>query len=90
MSEAGQVAAAVDIGRENGWSDLEILKELLRNEYGGEHRREFVVFWEDATGRDPNDALRLARGAGLIPTTHPPRSLKKGTLQHIPLGNAPE
>ena len=58
LSEAGQVAAAVDIARENGWDDLKILKELLRSEYGGEHRRELVVFWGDATGRDPKDALR--------------------------------
>jgi hypothetical protein len=82
MSLASEVAAAVEIGREYGWDELRILKTLLRN-VGGNARRELVVFWGDALGLDPKDALRRARDAGEIPTTAPPPSLKAGTLPRI-------
>ncbi len=83
MSLASEIAAAVEIGRENGWDDMKILRVLLSNEYG-DKRREIAVLWGDATGHDPNAALRIAHAASLIPTAHPPLSLREGTLQRIP------
>jgi len=82
MSLASEVAAAVAIGREYGWDDLKILKHITRN-VGGEQRREMVILWGDAIGIEPNVALQRARAAGEIPSTHPPRSLKEGTLHRI-------
>jgi hypothetical protein len=89
MSLAGEIAAAVEIGRENGWDDMRILKVILANEYG-DKRRELVVLWGDALGLAPKMALRRACAAGLIPTTHPPRALVKGTLLRIPRENTSE
>jgi hypothetical protein len=89
MSLAAEVAAAVEIGREYGWSDMKILKSLLRN-VGGNARRELVILWGDATGLEPKDALRKAREANEIPTTAPPPSLKDGTLLRIDQANTSE
>lgn len=90
MGLASEIAAAVEIGRESGWDDARILKVLLFGEYGGNHRREIVVLWGDATRLTPKQALRKACAAGLIPTTHPPISLRTGTLQRKTLENASE
>jgi len=90
MSLALEIAAAVEIGRESGWDDMRILKVLLSREYGGDHRREIVVLWGDAIALKPKEALHKACAAGLIPTTHLPRSLREGTLQRKTLGNASE
>jgi hypothetical protein len=90
MNLASEVAAAVEMGRESGWDDLRILKSILSGEFGGNHRREMVVFWGDAIGVEPKEALRRARAAGLIPTTQPPKSLREGTLQRRILEIAPE
>ena len=62
--------------REAGFSDAEILEEILRAEYGGDHRRSLVVEWGELMGLDASSALRLAHEAGLIPTAHPPRKTK--------------
>ena len=59
--------------REAGFSDEEILREVLRGVYGGEKRRKLVVEWGELMGRTPSDALRIAHAAGLIPSAHPPR-----------------
>jgi hypothetical protein len=59
--------------REAGFSDEEILREVLRGVYGGEKRRRLVVEWGDLLGRTPSDALRISHAAGLIPSAHPPR-----------------
>lgn len=88
MSLASEIAAAVEIGRESGWDDMRILKVLVSGEYGGNHRREIVVLWGDALQLEPKKALRKARAAGLIPTTHPPSSLREGTLQRKTVGNS--
>ena len=70
----------VQTAREVGFSDAEILREILRGEYGGDHRRSLVVEWGEFLGLDATAALRLARDAGLIPTAHPPRKRKEEKL----------
>jgi|HubBroStandDraft_6_1064221.scaffolds.fasta_scaffold00246_6 hypothetical protein len=62
------------MARKLGWSDGEILKVALANVYGATERRELVVEWGHHLGREPNDALQLARAEHLIPTSAPPRS----------------
>jgi hypothetical protein len=59
--------------REAGFSDEDILREVLRGVYGGEKLRKMVVEWGELLGRTPSDALRIAHAAGLIPSAHPPR-----------------
>ncbi|GAC1690575.1 MAG: hypothetical protein PVS2B2_28630 [Candidatus Acidiferrum sp.] len=59
--------------REAGFSDVEILREVLRGIYGSEKRRTIAVEWGELLGKTPSDALRIAHGAGLIPSAHPPR-----------------
>jgi len=68
----------VQTAREVGFSDAEILREILRGEYGGNHRRELVVEWGELLGLDATAALRLARETGLIPTSHPPEEEEGG------------
>lgn len=72
MSTANRVRL-VNAAREAGFSDAEILKEVLRGVYGSEKRRTMVVEWGELLGRTPSDALRIAHAAGLIPSAHPPR-----------------
>ena len=64
--------------REAGFSDEEILREVLRGEYGGDQRRRLVVEWGELLELDASSALRTAYEAGLIPSVHPP---KKGGRQ---------
>ena len=59
--------------RDLGFSDAEILREILRGEYGGNHRRSLVIEWGELLGLDATAALRLASDSGLIPTPHPPK-----------------
>ncbi len=63
----------IEVAREAGFSDSDILREVLRGEYGWTHRRELAVEWGQLLGLDASDALRLAHEAGLIPSAHPPR-----------------
>lgn len=59
--------------REAGFTDEDILREVLRGVYGSEKRRSLVVEWGELLGRTPSDALRIAHAVGLIPSAHPPR-----------------
>ena len=59
--------------RDAGFSDADILREVLRGVYGSEKRRQTVVEWGELLGRTPSEALRIAHAAGLIPSAHPPR-----------------
>jgi len=80
--------AMVQMARAAGMSDAEILKEILANEFGPEHRRELVVEWAEYLGLSAIDALKIAQSAHLIPTSAPPRSStlsRKGK----PRGNTP-
>jgi hypothetical protein len=68
-SKQRRIAAA----REAGFSDAEILKEVLRGVYGPNERRKLVVEWGELLGLEASEALRVAHAAGLIPSVHPPR-----------------
>jgi hypothetical protein len=59
--------------REAGFSDVDILREVLGGVYGSEKRRQMVVEWGELLGRTASESLRLAHAAGLIPSAHPPR-----------------
>ena len=72
MSTANK-ARLILAARKAGFSDAEILKEVLRAVYGSEKRRTMIVEWGELLGRTPSDSLRLAHAAGLIPSAHPPR-----------------
>ena len=63
----------IQTAREAGLSDAEILEEILRAEYGGNHRKSLVVEWGELMELDASSALQLAHEAGLIPSAHPPR-----------------
>jgi hypothetical protein len=72
MSSANKLRL-IGAAREAGFSDEDILREILRGVYGGKKRRKMVVEWGELLGRTPSDALRIAHAAGLIPSAHPPR-----------------
>ncbi len=59
-------------------SDAAILEAVLRGIFGGNRRRKMVLEWGELLGLEPNDALRLAFAAGLIPSVHPPREEASG------------
>ena len=64
---------AIASAREAGFSDAEILKEVMGGVYGSNKRRELVVEWGGLLGLEASEALRVAHAAGLIPSVHPPR-----------------
>ena len=66
--------------REAGFSDTEILREVLAGEYGGDRRRTLVVEWGELLGLDAKTALRVAQRAALIPTVHPPKRTAAAVL----------
>jgi len=72
MSTANKLRL-IRTARELGFSDAEILREVLSGVYGGETRRRMVVDWGELLGRSPSDSLRIAHAGGLIPSAHPPR-----------------
>jgi hypothetical protein len=72
MSTANKLRL-IRTAREAGFSDEDILREVLRGVYGSEKPRGMVVEWRELLGRTPSDALRIAHAVGLIPSAHPPR-----------------
>ena len=68
--------SAIAMAREGGMMDTEILKKALHGE-GGDERRRLVIEWGEALGYEATDALRLAHKAGLIPSSHPPKTMKR-------------
>jgi hypothetical protein len=68
---------AIASAREAGFSNAEILREVLGNVYGSNKRRELVVEWGELLGLEASEALRVAHAAGLIPSAHPPRKSGK-------------
>jgi hypothetical protein len=70
---------AIASAREAGFSDAEILREVLANVYGSTKRRELVVEWGGLLGLEASEALRVVHAAGLIPSAHPQR---KGGKPH--------
>jgi hypothetical protein len=80
--DLSKIRPAVKMARKVGMADLDILVNLLQNEGPPVHRREIVEAWAKAVGLDSLTALRRARAANLIPTTHPAKTWNKETLQH--------
>jgi len=72
----------IKAAREFGFSDAEILAEVLRGEYGATHRRSLIVEWGGLLGMEVSAALRLAQSIGLIPTSHPPKKI--GRKEKLP------
>jgi hypothetical protein len=72
MSTANKLRL-IRAARDAGFSDEDILREVLRGVYGSEERRTIVVEWGELLSRTPSEALRIAHAAGLIPSAHPPR-----------------
>lgn len=64
------------LARKSGISDVDILKAVLTNVPSGNRRRREVVLWGSILGLTENEALKIARGANLIPSTHPPQKAK--------------
>ena len=75
MSAANKLRL-IRAAREAGFSDEDILREVLRGVYGSEKRRRLLVEWGELLGRTPSDALRIAHGVGPIPSAHPPRGAR--------------
>jgi hypothetical protein len=63
----------IKAARRIGMSDVEVLRDVLANEFGSERRRKLVVEWGELLGLTASEALRLAHASGLIPSAHPPR-----------------
>lgn len=74
--------AAIAMARKNGWTDAEILKCMLQGEYGGNDRRKLIVELAADLGLEPSEALRIARGVNLVPTTALPRKTSAEKLPH--------
>jgi hypothetical protein len=72
MSTASKLRL-IRTARDAGFSDVDILREVLPGVYGSEKRRQMVVEWGELLGKSASEALRIAHGAGLIPSAHPPR-----------------
>lgn len=72
-----QIRSAVKMARKAGMDDENILVVLMKNEYGGVHRREIVVEWGKSVGLDATSALRRATELGLIPTSQSPETWKR-------------
>jgi hypothetical protein len=68
--------SAIEMAREVGMSDKEILKNVSQG-IGGDERRRLIIEWGEALGYSASDVLRLAHRAGLIPSTHPPKKKEK-------------
>jgi hypothetical protein len=88
--DLSKIRSAVRMARKFGMNDDEILEVFLENKGPPDHRREIVVEWGKAVGLDSTTALQKARGAALIPSTHPPRALQAGKLPGKVQGNDPE
>lgn len=91
MSESERIRL-VQLARMRGFSDVEILKDILQGT-GGDERRKIIVEWSAALGLSDREALQLAKSANLIPSTHPPRVAAvaaPGTPQHIDQESADE
>jgi hypothetical protein len=66
--------AAIDMALEGGMEPADIFKAITANVFGPTERRALIVAWGKKMGLESSAALQIARDAGLIPTTHPPRS----------------
>lgn len=56
----------VMMAREEGLSDCEILRQLLRGEYGIFHRKQILLDWAGALEMEASEVLRTAVECGLL------------------------
>jgi len=63
----------IKAGRKAGFSNMEVLQEVLRGEYASERRRKLILEWGKLLGLTVSDSLRIAHAAGLLPSARPPR-----------------
>jgi hypothetical protein len=56
----------VRLARERGLTDAQILTVLVANEYGAAKRRALIREWAAALGLSEEEALLIAKKAGLI------------------------
>jgi hypothetical protein len=73
MSDRKYKAWLVERARSKEMTDVEILKDLVEGT-GGDERRQIISDWAEALGMSVSGALRVSRDAGLIPSSHPPRT----------------
>jgi hypothetical protein len=69
---SSDLKSIVRLAREAGRSDLDIMKAILRGEFGTTHRKQLLLSWAPAFGREPKDILREAALHGLIPNAAMP------------------
>jgi hypothetical protein len=53
--------------------DLDILRAVLAGVPAGDKRRREIIDWGYLLGLSESEALQIARGGNLIPSTHPPQ-----------------
>ena len=69
--------SAIQMAREGGMSDKDILKYFLQGEFGVNNRKELIIDYGKAMGLEAIDALQLAHSAGLVPSTRRPPKKKE-------------
>jgi hypothetical protein len=62
------------LAREAGFSDREIMQQLLRGIAGITERKKTLLDWADALEMEPNEVLREATRYALIPNPQLPKS----------------
>jgi hypothetical protein len=70
---------AVEVAAAGGMEPAELFAAVVQDYYGVGERRGLVVHWGRKMGIPPSEALLIAMGAGLIPTTRrlPGKAQKK-------------
>ena len=61
------------LAREAGFSDREIMQQLLRGIAGITERKKTLLDWADALEMEPNEVLREAAEYALIPNPQMPK-----------------
>lgn len=67
----------VEMARAAGLSDSDILRQVIKGEYGSTRRREIIIEWGKILGYSSIESLQLAKSSGLIPTLHLPKAVEK-------------
>ena len=68
---------AVEMAREAGMGDVDILRLLVRGVYGKMERRRVIVEWGEVLGYGPIESLQLAKSSGLVSTLHLPKIVER-------------
>ncbi len=75
MTKVEERQALIGLARLSGMSGEQILRTIITGVRGADKRRELIIEWGKYMGWGASEALRKAQRAGLILTTHPPKSL---------------